>query len=393
MSDIKKVLVLGGGFAGVEAAIYLRKNEMDVTLVSDRDYFYIYPTSIWIPTGDATREDVSVPLNQLAAAHEFKLIIDPVAAIEAKEKKVTLQSGRILEGYEYLVVAIGQGKIHMEGMGEHSLSICGAPEEATALYEKLDVLLAKGSGKIAMGFGGNAKDTSAVRGGPAFEVLFNVHNYLKRKGVREKFDLTFFAPMEKPGQKMGPKALVMMDKMFGMTNIGKKVGSKILGFDADGIRFEDGTKLESDLTMFISAGKGHPVIEASDLPLSDAGFVLTNEYNEVEGFENVYAIGDSANLMGPEWRAKQGHVAEVMARNTAYNIFQHSQNIDSKESYVEHLNILCVMDTGNGAAFVYRSETGGKMIPLPIIGHWMKKGWGWYCRNSKLGKIPRLPGM
>ena len=35
------VLILGGGFAGVEAAIYLRKNGIGVTLISDRDYFYI----------------------------------------------------------------------------------------------------------------------------------------------------------------------------------------------------------------------------------------------------------------------------------------------------------------------------------------------------------------
>ena len=48
---------------------------------------------------------------------------------------------------------------------------------------------------------------------------------------------------------------------------------------------------------------------------------------------------------------------------------------------MEHLDILCVMDTGNGAAFVHRSDKGGKMIPLPIIGHWMKKMWGWYRRR------------
>ncbi len=388
----KKVLVLGGGFAGVEAAIYLRKQELDVTLVSDRDYFYIYPTSIWIPTGEVTKEDVSVPLDKLAFAHGFKVIIDPVTKIEAKEKKVTLESGRVLDEYDYIVVALGQGKIQMNGM-ENTFSVCGKPEEAAELYDRLDALVLKGFGKIAMGFGGNPKDASAVRGGPAFEVLFNVDTYLKRKGIRDNFELTFFAPMEKPGQKMGDKALVMMDKMFKMTNINKKVGSKITSFETDGINFEDGTKLESDLTMFISAGTGHSIVEASDLPLSDAGFVVTNEYNEIEGFENVYAIGDSAALMGPDWKAKQGHVAEVMAKNVAYNIFQHAQNIHSRQSYMEHLNILCVMDTGNGAAFVYRDDKGGKMIPLPIIGHWMKKGWGWYCRNSKLGKIPRIPGM
>jgi len=387
-----KVLVLGGGFAGVEAAIYLRKQELDVTLVSDRDYFYIYPTSIWIPTGEKTREDVSVPLDELAFAHGFQLIVDPVTKLEAKEKKVTLASGRVLDGYDYMVVALGQDKLKHAGI-DNTLSICGAPEEATALYERLDALVAKGSGKIAMGFGGNPKDPSAVRGGPAFEVLFNVDTYLKKKGVRDHFELTFFAPMAKPGQKMGEKALTMMDKMFKMTNIHKKVGTKITAFEEDGIVFEDGSRIESDLTMFISAGTGNDIVAESGLPLSDAGFVVTNDYNEIEGFEGVYAIGDTAALMGPEWKAKQGHVAEVMARNVAYNIFQHQQNIDSKQSYTEHLNILCVMDTGNGAAFVYRSENGGHMIPLPVIGHWMKKGWGWYCRNSKLGRIPRIPGM
>jgi sulfide:quinone oxidoreductase len=388
-----KILVLGGGFAGVESAIFLRKQNLDVTLVSDRDFFYIYPTSIWIPTGDATTEDVSVPLADLAFKHGFELIVDGVTKFEAKDKRVTLQSGRVLDEYEYIVVALGQDKIQLKGMDEHTLSICGKPNEAVELHERFAKLIEQGHGKIAMGFGGNPKDSSAVRGGPAFEVLFNFHNHLKKLGLRDKFELTFFAPMAKPGQKMGEKALVMMDKMFGMTDINKKVGSKIVSFEADGINFEDGTKIESDLIMFISAGTGHHILRESGMPLSEAGFVETNYYNEVEGFDGIYVIGDSASLMGPDWRAKQGHVAEVMAKNVAYNIFQKAQGIDSKKSYEGHLNILCVMDTGNGAAFVYRDDKKGLMIPMPFIGHWLKKGWGWYCANSKLNKIPRIPGM
>ena len=174
-----KVLVLGGGFAGVEAAIYLRKKDLDVTLVSDRDYFYIYPTSIWIPTGESTREDVSVPLEDLAKAHGFEVIVDSVKKIEAKSKSVTLASGRLLDTYDYLVVALGQDKIQSQGM-EHTLSICGKPEEASEIHERLEALISKGSGKIAMGFGGNPKDPSAVRGGPAFEVLFNVDTMLDK---------------------------------------------------------------------------------------------------------------------------------------------------------------------------------------------------------------------
>jgi len=395
---MKKVLILGGGFAGVEAAIFLRKEKIDVTLVSNRDYFYIYPTSIWIPTGASKFDDICVPLADLQKAHGFELIIDEAVKIVSKEKRVELKEHGTID-YDYLVVAVGAGKMKHKGM-EHTLSICGIPEESIEIKEKIDELVAKGGGKIAMGFGGNPKDTSAVRGGPAFEVLFNVHNMLKKKKIRDNFELTFFAPMDKPGARMGPQALKMMDVFFDKLNIHKRFGKKFKSFEADGIVFEDDSKLESDLTMFIAAGDGHPLLQNADLPLNEAGFVRINDYSEVEhDFDdapehyNVFAIGDTAALEGPDWRAKQGHVAEVMARNVAFNIAAMEKGATERKGYEHHLNILCVMDSGDGAAFVYRDDKRGWMVPMPFVGHLMKKGWGWYCRNSKLGKIPRIPGM
>ncbi len=390
----RKILVLGGGFAGLEATIFLRKKGYEVTMISNRDYFYIYPTSIWIPTGEAEFEDICIPLKDLQKAHGFELIIDEVESIDGKEKVVKCKNGQYKS--EYLIIAIGSGKVKHEG-SENFLSICGEPEESIKIKQRIDELIKRGEGKIAMGFGGNSKDPSNVRGGPAFEVLFNVHNELKKLGIRDKFELTFFAPMEKPGARMGPQALKMMDMFFNRLNIKKHFGKKIKRFEADGIVFEDDSKLESDFTMFIPAGDGHRVFANSNLPLNEAGLIKINDYCEVQ-FEDetdskVYAIGDSAVIEGPDWRAKQGHIAEVMARNVANNIDVTETGVGEKKGYKEHLNILCVMDSGDGAAFVYRSNSGGKMIPMPIIGHWLKKGWGWYCRNSKLGKIPRIPGM
>jgi len=398
---MKKVLILGGGFAGVEAAIFLRKSGFNVTLISNRDYFYIYPTSIWIPTGESKFEDVCVPLNDIRDAHGFELIIDDVESIKTKENKVYCKNATY--EYEFLIVAMGSGKMKHEG-SENFLSICGKPEDSIKIKEKIDALIAKGSGKIAMGFGGNPKDPSNVRGGPAFEVLFNVHNQLKKLGIRDNFELTFFAPMAEPGARMGKKALKMMDMFFDRLNINKHFGKKMKRFENDGIVFEDDTKLESDFTMFIPAGNGHDVFANSDLPLNEAGLVRINDYCEVKhdfdesreaekGIYKVFAIGDSAAMQGPDWKAKQGHIAEVMARNVAFNIEQMVKGSDERKGYEEHINILCVMDSGDGAAFVYRDHKGGRMIPMPVFGHWLKKGWGWYCKNSKLGKIPRIPGM
>jgi len=391
----KKVLVLGGGFAGVDAAAYLCKADYDVTLVSDRDYFYIYPTSIWVPTHGASFEDVCVDLNALQKAHGFNLVVDGVTEIKAKENRVTLTSGKVIDDYDYLIVALGAHKMQHAGM-ENTLSICAAPKQSLEIRDALDALIKKGSGKVAMGFGGNPKDSSAVRGGPGFELMFNFHNMLKKKGIRDKFELTFFAPMAQPGARMGDQALAMMDKMFAKNELKKQFGKKIKRFEKDGVVFEDDSKLESDFTMFIPAGTGHDVIVNSDLPTNEAGFVTINDYCEVSfdgDISNVYALGDTAALEGPEWRAKQGHVAEVMAKNTAYNIQERDKNSSKRKGYIEHLNILCVMDTGDGAGFVYRDDKKAFMLPMPVVGHMMKKGWGWYCRNSKLGRIPRIPGM
>ena len=391
----KKVLILGGGFAGVDAAGYLKKSGYDVTLVSDRDYFYIYPTSIWVPTREAEFKDVCVDLKELQEAHGFTLLVDGVTEIAAKENRVTLASGKVIDDYDYLIVAIGAKKMQHEGI-ENTLSICAAPEQSLEIRDAIDKLIEKGSGKIAFGFGGNPKDSSAVRGGPGFELMFNLHTLLKKKGIREHYELTFFAPMAQPGARMGEQALSMMDKMFKKQELNKHFGKKIKRFEKDGVVFEDETKLDTDFTMFIPAGTGHDVVTHSDLPTNAAGFVSINDYCEVsidDTLSNVYAIGDTAALEGPDWKAKQGHVAEVMAKNVAFNIEERDKGSQTRKGYIEHLNILCVMDTGDGAGFVFRDSKKAFMFPMPFVGHMMKKGWGWYCRNSKLGKIPRLPGM
>jgi sulfide:quinone oxidoreductase len=388
---MKKVLILGGGFAGVQAAIELQKKKIfDVTLVSNRDYLYLFPISIWIPTHKKQFDDVKVQLADIQKIHKFNVIIDAVQQINSKQNEVVLQNQKLT--YDYLIVALGAQKVKHQGI-ENTISICGEPESAIAIREKLDKLIAKGSGTITMGFGGNPKDKSAVRGGPAFELMFNVHNYLKQKNIRNNFELTFFAPMEQPGAKMGESALKMMDKMFDKLKIAKHFGKKITNFQADGIEFEDGSKLASDLIMFIAAGAGHSIFQNSDLPLSEAGFVKIDDNCLVHETQNVYAIGDSAALEGPDWVAKQGHIAELMARNTVFNIYNSEIGKPERKEYQAHLNIICVMDMGNGAAFVFRNSKRAFLIPMPIIGHWMKLGWGKYAAWTKLGKFPRIPGM
>ncbi len=389
---MKKIVILGGGFAGVEAAIKFRKKKYDVTLVSDRSYLFVYPISIWIPVKKKKFDDVKIDLSLLSKKHGFKIVLDRAIRIEAKNNKVILASSEL--DYDYLVIALGMHKLKAPGI-QHTHSICGNPEESVNIANLLDELVQKGNGKIAVGFGGNPKDptATAVRGGPAFELLFNISHYLKQKGLRDKFELNFFAPMKEPGKRMGDKPYKKMDVFFKHYKIKTFVGKKITQFEEKAVVFEDDSRLESDLTIFIAAGTGHKVIEDSGLPVNEAGFVKINELCRVQAHKNVFAVGDIAAISGPSWVAKQGHIAEVMADTAFYNIHNEIQGKGKRKSYWEHLNIICVMDSGDGAAFIQRTRTREFILPLPILGHWMKKAWGFYYKNSKLKRMPRIPGM
>jgi sulfide:quinone oxidoreductase len=388
---MKKIVILGGGFAGIQAAIELQKSGMfNVTLVSDRDFLYIYPVSIWVPVHAAEFEDVKVPLADIRKKYPFEVIVEPVTEIHSEDHHVIYNGQKIT--YDYLIVAFGADKMKHKGI-ENTLSICGKPQIALSIRDGLDQLVAQGKGRIAVGFGGNPRDLSAVRGGPAFELMFNIHHMLTRKKIRQNFDLTFFAPMAEPGAKMGRSSLAMLNKMLDRYKIEKRFGKKISGFEDKSIVFEDGSALNTDLILFIPASAGNSILQTSGLPLTDAGFIEIDNHCKVRGREDIYAIGDIAALEGPEWVAKQGHIAELMGRNAAFNIIATERGSAKKKGYQEKLNILCVMDTGNGAAFVFRNNTRSFIIPMPVVGHWMKKGWGAYSKMTKIGRFPRLPGL
>ena len=386
----KTALIVGGGFAGLEAAIQLRKAGLDVTLVSNRPYLFIYPTSIWVATGERRLDEVKLDLADAAHRHGFAFVVGKVEAISAARRAVVVDGTE--RTADHLVVAMGGDRLRPKGV-EHTHTLGGDPENVERLRQALEPLLAKGRGRIAMGFGGNPKDTSAVRGGPVFELMFNVDTLLRRRGLRDAFELTFFAPMPSPGERMGQKAVGAIQGMFDRLRIGKRFGKKIERFEAGGVVFEDQSRLDADLVVFLPAGEGHPVVKASDLPRNEAGFVQVDEGCAVPGFPGVWAIGDAAALQGPSWRAKQGHVAEIMARVVAANVAAVEAGRTDRQSYLPHLGITCLLDTGDGAAYVHRDDAKQQLVPLPVVGHWLKKAWGAYFKASKRRQVPRLPGM
>src|SRR5262244_3265831 len=104
----KKVLVLGGNFAGLTAALAVHSElhgDVDVTVVSASDRFLFNPSLIWLPFGLRTPGDITFPLaptfesNDVDFVHATATGIDPIARL------VRTTAGEY--GYDYLVIATG----------------------------------------------------------------------------------------------------------------------------------------------------------------------------------------------------------------------------------------------------------------------------------------------
>jgi len=398
---MKRILVLGGGIGGVEAAISLakefkKKSGYSIELLSDKSTLFIYPLSIWIPIGKRTPEDLSMSLDEIAKLRGFKFRHEKVERILSKENKVITNKAE--HTYDYLVVAMGGDKLRPKGI-ENTLSVCGGAEESVKIRDRFFELVKNGGGTIACGFSGNPKDQTGVRGGPVFEVLFNIDTYLREKKMRDKFKLVFFSPSQEAGKRLGGPGLKALQGLFMHRQIEPVFGKKIKAFQPNGILFEDDHMLETDLTLFTPGMNGHPVFKNTDLPLTEAGFVPINDFCQAdpiddschfEDIDNCYVIGDSSYFSGPDWRAKQGHLAEAMARLVAKNIFLKESGQIQTETFSEHLNILCVMDLGKKAAFIFRDDKRA-MAPIGAWAHWAKVAWEKYYKLNKRGKLPNAP--
>ena len=104
----KNVLVLGGNFAGLTAALSLKhelQDGVDVTVVSTSDRFQFNPSFIWIPFGKRKAKDVVFPVAKTFTSHGVKFVHGAATKIDPTAQQVQTTQG--VFGFDYLVIATG----------------------------------------------------------------------------------------------------------------------------------------------------------------------------------------------------------------------------------------------------------------------------------------------
>lgn len=206
-----RVVILGAGFAGHTAALYLGDRigkKHQVTVVSRRDFFGFVPSWVWVGIGRMAPEKTTFRLKPVYDRMHVDLVVGRATEIhpDAGEQYVLVEDG---DGavtrldYDYLVVATG-ANLNYEatpGLGPgvgHTVSICTllhAVEARDKYFQMVERMKRGEKLRIVIGTGHG----QATCQGAAFEYLTNIHKDLLRRGLRKNASLTWLSNELAPG--------------------------------------------------------------------------------------------------------------------------------------------------------------------------------------------------
>ena len=367
-----RITIVGSGFGALTAVTRLRESGLsaDLTLVSPRPEFIYYPSLIWVPSGLRTGDDLRVNLKQFFKRLGVNHVAAAATGLADGGRTLETSTGPVQN--DGLIIASGGRFIKKLPGIEHAITPCEGIAAAQAIRDRVRAM---DGGTIAMGFAGNPNEPSSMRGGPVFEFLFGMDTQLRREGRRERFKLVFFTPADKPGNRLGPKAVGGLLKEMARLGIETHLGAKLKGFSERQVTTEAGS-FDADLIIFMPGMTGDAWFDNTELPRSPGGLLQADAQCRVPGFPRVYAAGDAGSFPGPDWMPKQAHMADLQARAAVQNLVAELRGQPATATF--RVELLCIVDANDRGMLVGRNLKYNIVLPALRVLHWLKRVYEWW---------------
>lgn len=288
MHKKQKIVIVGGGFGGVKAALELAdKSDFDVTLVSDQPNFRYYPTLYHAATGGKVAAS-SIPLHEIFKGKSVTIVKDSIKRVDRVKRTI---SGKKVYEYDELILALGvvTNFFGIKGLQEYAYGI-KTIEEARRLRDHIHKHLIDDRkpdlNYVVIGGG----PTGVELAGALPSYILHIMDCHGLKDTKIHVDLVEAAPRLTPRMPRSySQALARRLKRLGVKLY---LGETVEAETADALTFS-GHTLESHTVVWTAGVTNHPFFKDNNFTLTSHGKVLVNEYLETE--RNIYVIGDNAD--------------------------------------------------------------------------------------------------
>jgi NADH dehydrogenase len=394
MSAPVRILILGGGFAGLYTALELERGlardpNIEVTLVSSENFFLFTPMLHEVAASDLDLTHIVNPVRKLLRRVQF--FCGAVEAIDLERRVVTVSHGGEHHhhelGYDHLVLALGAvtNFFGLPGLAERAFTM-KTLGDAFAVRNHLIARLEEADFECAAGLRDHLLTYVVAGGGFAgVETIAAMHDFLREAAE--------FYPHLGPGQirsvlvhpgpvilpELGEKLGAYAQRKLAERGVEIRVNTKVTGISDDGVELSDGECIPTGTVVWTAGISPNPMLAA--LPCSkQRGRLLADEYLAVPGWPGVWAAGDCALIPDPD----TGQFYPPTAQHAL------------REGRVLARNITAAVRGGRKHAFRFRTigllaAIGRRTGVARIFGMNFSGFIAWFLwRTIYLSKLPRL---
>lgn len=326
----KRLVIIGGGFAGLELAKKIDKKQYQVVLIDKNNYYQFQPLFYQVATGGLEPSSISYPHRKNFQKNKnFHFRMCEAQNVNPEKKVVQTNIGDIT--YDYLVISTGCDTNYF---GNDSLK-----ESTFALKSVSESLLLRN--RILLSFEealstDNEEELkeilsfTIVGGGATGVELAGTLADMKKSILPKDYPEIDFEKMEIHLVDASPRLLFAMSEQASekaaetLKNRGVIIHQDISvkSYDKPFVELSDGTHIRTRNVLWVAGVKPNSLKGLAETAYN-RGRLAVNEYNQVQGYDNIFAIGDTSLLISdksPKGHPQVAQVALQMAKRLAKNL-------------------------------------------------------------------------
>jgi NADH dehydrogenase len=338
LKKIKRVVILGAGFGGVNLYRSLHKlvhgdKDWEFVIISDNNYFLFTPLIHEVATGSLFPEDLVFPIRENFSCCVREVIVDKVISIDAYKKNVILKNEKI--SFDYLVISTGASVNYwgIEGALENSIPLYDIKDaiklknNLISVFEKANEVKQK-SIKIVIVGGGATGIELATEIVEFVERMKPFYENLKILDTKIKVEILNSSTKFIPNfpDKVRKKILSILSREDNDLSI--LLDSKVMKVDSSSVYLLDKRKLDYDLLVWAAGVKPNtPKINIDSVKTDER--IKVDKYFNIKPFKNIFAIGDVADFKDINGNSlpQFAQIAEEEGKICAENIYRISKKL------------------------------------------------------------------
>ncbi|MEO0896145.1 MAG: NAD(P)/FAD-dependent oxidoreductase [Bacteroidota bacterium] len=330
-SDLPRVVIIGGGFAGINLAKGLKNLPYQVVMIDKHNYHTFQPLLYQVASGGLEPDSIAFPLRKVFAKQKnFSFRWAEVEQINPTEKCINTSIGTI--SYDYLVVATGSTTNFFgnEQIEENAAGMKTIPESLDLRsiilqnfehahdytdVEDQDKLM----GFVAVGGGPTGVETAGA--------LAELKNHVLPKDYPE-LDLSLMdIHLVEAGDRLlkGMSEKSSKDALASLEKLGVHVhlNTLVTSFDGEKVKMKSGETIDATTVIWAAGVKGASVDGLENAIVPRGNRLKVDAFNQVEGYKDIFALGDIAFMQTEDYPHGHPMVAQVaiqMGKNLSKNL-------------------------------------------------------------------------